>query len=1077
MTNPILCPIPKLTDESLTQRLKKQLNDASDDVKSDMTIRVERLKRIVGWQKGVSPGQTAGKQLTARELIWNRMNNTMNKLGLQNVAPENLRNTSVYRLLKEVERKSKGFVDELIATNEFELKLGQVDRKLESLRKAYNIPTHEFNLLKTKGLEVGWQPYLNDYEGITPNGFLYLKSQQQSFIKQLQSYNMSQADIEQFVKHVQEPIQAFHEALLIARNAGIDVGDLKTSGVSYFPHQYSGDYLRRLKWKLEEGGTAVSFGDGTRSSISDAFNKSRSTSIFVVEDEVVLDWLFRGANTNIYEELSQRTGHSIKGIGDVLDNDKAILTAVADVLPDTTVQHLVQIGLLSKIPMTSDIVFKELKKAYQLPYENVNELMQVDFVGAIKLYRKQLEELVLDSAEVYSITRAAVKEGWGITDEVFNSNPSKYAGWSPLSASLPEAVIKKFSVAEDLNVPNRVIHSTYVSPEVARAIKSELSIYSNPAALGIMGDGISFLKKWYATMWLSTSQFVGRQFMNNFSQVFAAGGNIFSYTEDMMRRLVHVRKGLYDLSYMDDVKKVYRIDGTLVSERELYRKLIQTGYINDYTQASVEASSPHYIPKASILQQMKRSATYMNATWNQFPGHFGKLGKQSVDYLDTFVNGRLGAPFRFFNAEFENVAKFSLAKSMFSDKFNIMGVLSGTPTPKVNTGNDFVNYANKFFYHYDEPVSVLRGNVGEVITSVAPFLNYRTQNLLGTARQVLHNPSKFATYLEIYSVINGKLSDDEGFPAGGVPDYVYDTMPVFFKMKKEDTELAHDTYYYFPMGSILQQLGAVGELINMKNLLFGRSKKQLVDNAPFAEDTNFLNAVLDGETYGWTKFLKALVTGEDPDSGFPIGGYASKPSSILGIRVSPWTKYAIESFLPPIETLDRWNPANIFGQVPYYDQYTEEYVEGYPSVFGAERTAKSSDDRPQWGTAIGHLFGIKANFIDVGYGMALTRNEIQTALYDSSSILKQLATIERQSVTPQERERARFRYEVTLEYLVQLRIEFRKVDKWLIDNGFTTSTGLRVLKEKGLQTQDLPDLSPEQKEEIRQEVLREAGLL
>lgn len=1067
------CSIPDLKQWDLEESVKHQFR--KDPAKqSDMSKRVQRLKNIVGWQEAISSNwyKNNPNGATARGMMWNRFDRVMNKLGLQNVNPTTIRRGNVYKFLKDIQRKSKGGIDEILANHELEQKLVQIDRELLTYKKKYKLSDHQFGLLKTVGVEIGWQPFIADYNSLSVNGLKYLRGEQQRYVGFLKKeLGMTDVDVQEVVRLTSEPVQTFHEALLIARKAGVNVGDLKKSGLGYFPHQYSKDYITRLNWTRD--GDNVVFGDGDKMSVFQAFNKSRESNNYIVEDEVVLDWLLQKfGGSKVYEHIGSRINKNVSGVADIYDNDMVLYDAISNVLPDATINHLVESGILSKIPLTTDRVFNKLKQAYDLPYESVNEVMNVDYGRAMQLYKKQLENLAVDANTVYALARSAVKEGWGVTEQEILANPEKYLGWRPVSKVIPESLQERYLLQVD-GLGADVLGNTYVSPMVADVIRGEMNVISDPHMLGVMGQGIQFLKKWNTTMWLSTSQFIGRQFVNNFTQLFSAGGNPSTFVEDMMRRMWAARKGQDMLQVWDNTKKMYVLEGEELTERELFKKLVGTGYINDYTQAGLEASSGKYVPRQSLIEQAKRTSRQLRHTFRQFPNQWGKVGSEVGRYVDEFVNGTAGAPFRFANVEFETLAKFALAKSTFS-KNKLTGWLTGSPMIyDIKNLDEFTDYSSRFFYWYDDAMLNKRniGGAADVVNSLIPFLNYRTQNLHGTFKQVINHPSKFANYLRWYAAANAPM-EKEDLPVGGIPDYVWDTMPVYYKIPKEESGLKDDTFFYFPTASLIQQFGAKEDVEGMLELMGIGERKDLQDESTAKPKEPFLKKIVKDESFLWAKFLYAATTGEDPDTDYALGETpASKPTSILGVKVSPWTKYSLNMIFPPLNNLDRWNPNNVFGQAPYYDQYREEYVEGQLSWAGAERTSKDRGDIPfNPNSTVQELIGMKGNFIDVAYNMGATKDEVKRTIYENIGVLKTIRKNINSTISEDERKNMEFQYETIRQYVFQLQVEHAKVDQWIKRKGFTTKKGLQILRDQGIKTQTLPDISDEEKSRILEQI-------
>lgn len=1077
MLNKLHCRLPNLESEAFVNSVKREFEKDPDGL-TDMQKRVKHLKDIVNITK--SGSGSASDQ--ASELVFTRMRNTQDLLSQINITPDPSKASNAYKFYLEVGRKAKGRLDELLARLEVEQKLLEVDQKARYFKDAYNVSDADFGLAKVWGAEIGWQPYIGDYASASPNTYIYLKNEQKRFYDFMsRELKFSNDDIGEFADLMSEPAKVYHEVLLVTRDLGITVDDLGDAGVGFIPREYSKDYIRRLEWKYADDGNfrEVKFADDSSVRIEDAFINSRNSYEFIVEDEVVLDYLLRHSvkkGLNVYEELGKAVGDaSIKGIKDVLTNDVVLSEALMSVLTDGQISYLIESGLVRKLPVTTDRIYKTLVKGLKLPYSSVNDLLSTDFKQGFGLYKRQLETLVSDAQSTWALVSASVKDGWGVTESVVKANTEDYADWVRLSEVIPDNLKTKFGLTDVPTSLRSALDETFVHPTVARQYASELTLLTDPVNLGVIGHGLNFLKRFNTTMWLSTSQFVGRQFINNATQLFSAGGSMLDFVGDTVKATYSMVRGVPLLDSLDDVHKSFTLDGVKITEKELYLKLIGTGYINDYTQAAEQLTGKSHVPSTFDAHQMKRVFKQMSATWNAYPDYFKKVSRLTqtgLSYADELINGQIGAPFRLGNVMFENLAKFSLAKTVFSNgKYG--SLLTGSYKPMtIKTLNEFVDYSADFFYWYD---TTGMGKLGKAVSYVVPFFSYRTKNLAGTWKQVLHNPTKFGNYLEIYAALNAPM-EKEDIPRGGVPDYIMSSNPIVFKIDKNTSGMEHDAFFYFPTSSLIQQSGAVADF----NKLFDVIGVPLIENKtpletnPTQEKKNVVQKLIDDESWTWAKFAKAVLTGEDPESDYPISSVSSKQSTILGVPVSPWTKYALELFFPPIERLDKWNPNGVFGQSAYYDQYNKEFIEASPSWLGAERNTRSSSDVPirvtnDWT----ELFGIKANFIDLAYNMGATKDEVKGTIYDNIKVLKSIRRNIKASSTDSEKQRLEVQYELIRSYTVALSQEHRRLDNWLRMNGFTTRAGLRYLKEQGISIQHLPNLSEKERDDVMKDIHRQ----
>lgn len=1080
MMNKLHCYIPDLEGEKFENSLKRSFEEDSGGM-TDMQKRVNELQNVMSLQRGIVSG-TDVQADTASQLLYKRMQKTQDLLGQINVTPIPSKRSASYKFFLNVKRRGRGRLDEALASIEAELRLQTVDNLVKPFQKTYGLTDGELGLAKVWAAQIGWQPFISDYDSVTSNGFIYLKSEQQRLYKYLsEELSFSDEDIEKFVEIVSEVPKVYHEVLLIANDLGLNIDDLSASGKGYVPYQLSKDFRRRMTWKWEdEKLTSVSLGGDDAIPIQRALEKSRESYEFVVEDEVVLDWMLRTGfgvkkpqtgTGSVYDALTKLSGQKVEGVTDLF-SDSVMKEAVVNVFTDEQLEHLVQTGVISKFPVSTDKFYRNLISGMKLPYSSINDLMQTDFGRGLRLYQKQLETLATDAQVTWAFIKSSTDGGWGIPASVVKADPDKYEDFVRLSEAFPPEMINRYHLDGINDVLTNTLEDTYVHRMVVQQYAAEMKLARSPELLGVLGHGLQFLKRFNTTMWLSSSQFLGRQYINNATQLFSAGGNLFHYVEDTVRLTWATVNGKHFIDVLDDTKPLYKIGSESFTEKGLFKELIKQGYINDYTQAITEASSKSYVPKDNIVRQFIRTSKQLKKTWDMYPEWFQKINRLSqtgMDYVDELVNGRIGAPFRWGNVQFENLAKLNLAKSVFSKDKSM--VLTGALTNfNINSMDKFVEYSARYFYWYDE---TSLGVVGDAASYILPFFNYRVKNINGTFRQLIHNPSRFGNYLQLYAALNAPMQKED-FPAGGVPDYVWSQQPVFFKLDKERTGLKQDSFFYFPTASLIQQMGTLSDLQKVGELLGVNIQQQQqtpVDMNPAATRSNVVQKILDEESWGWLKLMKAVATGIDPDTGYEIDKWGSKATTFLGVETSIWTKYALASIFPPLDKLDKWNPGRVFGQQAYYDPYKQEFVEGTPSFMGVERNRKSSTDQPvRFTNDLTEFFGIKGNFVDVAFNMGATRDDIKRTIYQNRDIMKSLRHNMLQATTEQDKARYEAQFYLLRDYTVALRVEFQKVDNWMKVNGFPTRKGLRYLKEQGLRTQDLPDISDDEYKRIQREV-------
>jgi hypothetical protein len=286
MLNSLHCRLPDLEGDAYNNSLKRSF-EGDEDALTDMKRRVERLQKIMNLQRPTTKGHPESEQ--ARALLYSRMQKTQELLGQINVTPTPSKRSATYKFFLELKRRGRGRVDEALASIEAERRLQIVDAKALEFKKAYNLTDHELGLAKAWSAEVGWQPYIADYDSVGSNGYLYMKSEQQRLYKYLKDeLKFSDEDVQKFVESMSEVPKVYHEALLIGNDMGLNVEDLGEIGLKfgYFPRQFSKDFKRRMVWKWNDDLSNAMIGDDIIP-IQRAFEKSRESWEYIVQDEVV----------------------------------------------------------------------------------------------------------------------------------------------------------------------------------------------------------------------------------------------------------------------------------------------------------------------------------------------------------------------------------------------------------------------------------------------------------------------------------------------------------------------------------------------------------------------------------------------------------------------------------------------------------------------------------------------------------------------------------------------------------------------------------------------------------------------
>jgi hypothetical protein len=148
----------------------------------------------------------------------------------------------------------------------------------------------ELNRLWIDAVELGRTPVLLRQlsEGtLTPRQQAYLGKLHQRFIDKLGSLGMGEETRKLLLREAEDINHAFEDLHGIADLAGLDIGDVTTTGVGYMPRMFSEDFQFRMGRLDPEVANAFASGN-TVGAVGSSLRKSRTTYDLLVEDELML---------------------------------------------------------------------------------------------------------------------------------------------------------------------------------------------------------------------------------------------------------------------------------------------------------------------------------------------------------------------------------------------------------------------------------------------------------------------------------------------------------------------------------------------------------------------------------------------------------------------------------------------------------------------------------------------------------------------------------------------------------------------------------------------------------------------
>ena len=753
------------------------------------------------------------------------------------------------------------------------------------------------------------------------------------------------------------------------------------------------------------------------------------------------------------ERLRNITESATARLSTVLTNERTLITEL-NTLTDSTLDALVDSGVLGKLPMQNETLYKYMVKRYKLPYKGIDELMVTDPRLAYRVITDQLKTLMGKSAMSQAMFANAIETGWGVSAASKNAQPELYGKYVKFS---PE-VYKNYGIG---NIPGA--EDIYINPMVANMYTGILEVATDPAQLSTLASVWQYTNRMFKKQTLATTGFVGRQVYQLFISSAMSGTNLANIIPAMADYLKYKKLGFEAL---DNTKKVY--GGGQFTERELMAELVKRGAIST--------------PTAPIVGEIaKKSSEMFNAldprNTARAIGYWGTV-IQGRGILPVIRNGSLrwdavqygaelaermtdeGAGYLMsVGSELEQMAKLAHYRSVMRDGgLNAIGQFV-TAARRVNFTDidEAVTHAADYFFDYSNT------GLGDKLMSknFIPFWTYMSRNAPAVVRHVLRNPTQYMAYQRINSLMNQDVREaGEEAPAGGFQDYQQGQGNIYSKHPSGDpNKFVHVPFTSFdPIADALNSFedGANG-LGQMFGLFPGSYNEDLKQVSPKNDTIPFVDGLVTGG-YGSIKALYAIATRKEPRTGKSLVNDDTEQTSFVGIpipgRHAPLVKFLIESVVPSVSNLNKANPLERFGVKEQKDGRGNITRAAKPSWTGAARSDSDASNDELSGNPLVlalRLTGVTVNSVDTVKGMGFTEDKLRQAVADMKTYSKKLekALKEMEPDNPRRKELADT---IITTQALAAEIELGRLDSktWLTERGAMTLSQRRK-REKDLE--------------------------
>jgi hypothetical protein len=906
-------------------------------------------------------------------------------------------------------RFAQAFIDEIVFSS--------ANKKVKEHKKLLD---YMFNKVKmtdpnrkawvmAQSIEVGTYPKANAVYELTPVGQRALKDSYNDYLKQMREWGFEQADIDKLTDSALKYSGAFEEVREAANVFGADIGSVQ--GIEYFRRLFEPDVQRWIE-KAQNRGHRIDELKGISgvTAYKASINESRKTFKYLPEDEFLTSELL-GIGTDELNDLI-RNGDFVKYLHEQVPKD--------------TLDQLVDLGVLAKIPMTTVETWEYLVRQYEdLPFAGMADIFKTDpqavFDYTVKNLKRSAEQSVVtkrfvsDGIQKGWVVDAAPKNLQGLPLEQHRQYIEKLRseGWEKIESG----TLQRFAPdVEDFG-------EFMVHPSVFNTWKAVQDISRDPVMMGSWGSILNNLVRLPVQQMLLSPAYAARIFVDSTIQYMSSGGNFVRMMEGYSDVMKYHDEGL---AAFDDTAKVYLgINGGKVTKRQFVKEYMQRsahGVAPGTAGISASMPNPEMIQKAFKefnIMNFKGGQKGMNYAINYFKTYGAEEG---INYIMRGIKGKQDALFEpiaatahFAEAGARLGAALSLADTSFGNKIGQFASSVSLP-PRFNNSEEVFRHLDDYFYAWDNV-----GTAEKTLSNyVMPFMSFVMKNPPAQIRQLLRRPHQWVNYWRLHSYfVNNSDADHPDLNEATLPRYITDGLPRYIQ------RLGGNKFAVYLPGSTDARADMWGTVEKTRKAVardFGwwagtteeQRDKIWADLKGEGSETSKLLVEMTERLHPIYRVLLANGLGVDPDTGKKLdeGILQERDDNFLGINMHPALEYTLKSMSPVLQRLDKANPMvggrHLFGTPEIRDPYdpSKVLVEGQNGWWGAGGRRHDYDDTKYLPIEsnqkdvidfLKSLTGASVQIVDVGRNLQWTYSEAEyrtNSMYSALSRANKEITLE-----------------------------------------------------------------------------------
>lgn len=891
--------------------------------------------------------------------------------------------------ISRIQRLWKGGMRETLQRMAVNETFKQAYEPIVARMRALGLRTDQIDRITTNAVELGFAPFIQNAESLAPRGRQVLLGKYDEYIAEMRALGLPKQLIDEVLNAGNKVAQTNHRILSAMQDAGINVPETPFFG--YFPRIMSEEASMRFNWKWRDE-NHVTWNNGSDSAITESFLKGRTTSEFIVEDEVIMDFLLRNLGRLDHDDplyyYRAVNDSPDAGIADVLDSRYGLAQVVKQMLEDNhsdVVKAMIDSALISKVPFTNVETFEHIRDTLNFPFDNLREVFAADWRTGMQVYQTQLETIAAQTGFVNLMVKEVTQGGWGVTALQRASNPD-FANWVPLRDVLEPRILGKTFQAD-----NPMLNDYFVHPVAAELAVAAQKLQMSPMHMGSLARAFASINRTFRQLALATIEYVPRQFWQVAVSTAAAGGSIATLPIYMSKMIMYELSQHFNIGnpsrLFNNTKPTVKLaDGRVVTEWEAFQWGLSTGILTRFDPVQGQISPGRYRNGSVVGQLRYLSHTLKEEGIPRTLEEFSTLLSSAADaayYPLAVVNNIMNNA-----AAFNTLMTVTKRQSAFDEAVRIGSGLTSLSVKSFETLDEAFEHTRRYFFLYDDFTYMDT----QIRNFVIPFWGYLGKAIPAAVRYAIRHPSRFYAHQQLYALANSPVQDDEWLSEGTVDEWTLHANPIFFRVPglRDD---GRDSYFVVPLESIDPVNSAISwlsdpaqsvlEYFGIWNEHIVRTTSERLDNS---KTNTMINRMLE-ETFPVWKGIASEVRGEDL-LGRPLeeGG---KVNEYLGLRMSPRAAMWIETLLPVVGSVNRINPGGVFGTPSRYDPFAQEWTLGEPSWAGVPRSSRDAFLTNNPYQALRYA-GIKVYPVDVYLNAGHTYDSLSISLNEMDSLINKM---------------------------------------------------------------------------------------